>query len=196
MTLFHRIKWVMSILLVFVLIVATNLIDRDNFRRIKDSIVTIYEDRILAKDLIIEYLGLVHEKEMAVMSGDTDFYKERCGVVNQEFEHLTSRYRETKFTRKETVVFDKFQDDWEEMSKMEASSNVDNDSYKKLLFDCEDKLHQLAKIQVEESKNQLAIGKKAFSEIELFTQIEIYFLIFLAILVQIFILYRPKNTFS
>jgi hypothetical protein len=194
MTLFQRIKWVLSVLLVFSLILATNLIDRDNFRRIKDSIVTIYEDRIVAKDLIIEYLVLVHEKEMAVISGAPEFFEERNSQVNQEMERITSAYRQTKFTRKETLVFDKFQDDLEGMAKLEAALDTNSETYERLLFDCKDKLHQLAKIQVEESKNQVAIGKEAFDDIELFTQIEIYVLIFLAILVQIFILYRPRNT--
>lgn len=196
MTLFHRIKWVMSILLVFVLIVATNLIDKDNFRRIRDSIVTIYEDRIVSKDLIIEYLLLVHEKEMAVTSSDTTFFQGRNDQINQELEDLTSRYQATNSTRKEAEVFTKFRDDLEVMSKMEDSKDVYNGSYKRLLFDCKDKLDELAKIQVEESKNQVAISKEVFDDIELFTQIEIYFLVFLAILVQVFILYRPKNPIS
>ena len=65
MTFFTKIKWVLSVLLVFFLILATNLIDKDNFRRVKNSIVTIYEDRLVANDLIFELSQLVHQKELA-----------------------------------------------------------------------------------------------------------------------------------
>lgn len=73
MTFFNKIKWVLSILMVFVLIVTTNLIDRNNFIRVKDSVVTIYEDRLIAKDLIFEMSKAVQEKEVAVAASDTTF---------------------------------------------------------------------------------------------------------------------------
>ena len=55
MTFFNKIKWTLGILMVFVLIVTTNLIDRNNFVRVKDSVVSIYEDRLVAKNLILEF---------------------------------------------------------------------------------------------------------------------------------------------
>jgi len=56
MTFFNKIKWTLGILMVFVLIVTTNLIDRNNFVRVKDSVVSIYEDRLVAKNLILEFM--------------------------------------------------------------------------------------------------------------------------------------------
>jgi len=54
MRFYNKVKWVLGILIVFILILATNLIDRNNFIRVKDSVVTIYEDRLIASDLVFE----------------------------------------------------------------------------------------------------------------------------------------------
>ena len=74
MTLFEKVKWVLGILLIFVVVLTTNLVDRGNFNRIKNSVVTIYEDRIVANDLIFEISTLVHEKELAFRTSDSDFF--------------------------------------------------------------------------------------------------------------------------
>jgi hypothetical protein len=46
---------------------------------------------------------------------------------------------------------------------------------------------------LEEGSRQLKISRRAIDTIELFTQIEIYILIFLAIIVQIIVMYKPKE---
>lgn len=70
---YNKLKWILGILMVFVLIIATNLIDKNNFVRVRDSVVTIYEDRLVANDLIFEMLKSVQEKELAVAISDSTF---------------------------------------------------------------------------------------------------------------------------
>lgn len=53
--------------MVFALIVITNLIDKINFTKIKNSIVSIYEDSLVVNDLIFEILKLVQDKEMPIV---------------------------------------------------------------------------------------------------------------------------------
>ncbi|MDG1728743.1 MAG: hypothetical protein P8K68_03220 [Algibacter sp.] len=74
MTFYNKIKWVLGISMIFILILSTNLIDRNSFVRMKDSVVTIYEDRIIANDLIFEMSKSVHEKEIAVALLDSVFF--------------------------------------------------------------------------------------------------------------------------
>lgn len=38
----------------FFLVLATNLVDRSNFNRIKNSVISIYEDRLVAKGIIFD----------------------------------------------------------------------------------------------------------------------------------------------
>ena len=44
-----------------------------------------------------------------------------------------------------------------------------------------------------EGKKQMSISKRAIDSIELFTQLEIYALIFLGIIVQVIVIYNPKE---
>jgi hypothetical protein len=64
MTLYHKVKWVLGIFMIFILIIATNLIDKSNFTRVKDSVVAIYEDRLIANDLIFEISNSIGQKEV------------------------------------------------------------------------------------------------------------------------------------
>jgi hypothetical protein len=191
MTLFYKIKWALGILLVFFLILATNLIDRENFRKVRNSIITIYEDRLVANDLIFEYLRLIHEKELAAISSNAAFFRARNSAVNQEIERLTVQYRTTRLTNREANVFNRFQEDLKKLEEMEAAANVNNGSYRDLLSASKEKLTELSKIQLKEGRNQMNLSKEAVADVELFTQLEIYFLFFLAIIVQVFILYTP-----
>ena len=54
-------------------------------------------------------------------------------------------------------------------------------------------LISLSAIQLEEGRKQVSISKKAIDVVELFTNMEIYILIFLAVLIQIIIIYSPKK---
>ncbi|WP_238567154.1 MCP four helix bundle domain-containing protein [Jejuia pallidilutea] len=125
MTFFNKIKWVLSILMVFVLIVTTNLIDRNNFIRVKDSVVTIYEDRLIAKDLIFEMSKAVQEKEVAVAASDTTFFNQYNNKVNDDIQSLISRFEQTKLTLDESKVFDNLKENFQKLKTLE---NVFKDS--------------------------------------------------------------------
>ncbi|GAL70380.1 hypothetical protein [Jejuia pallidilutea] len=57
-------------------------------------------------------------------------------------------------------------------------------------------LDELSEIQINEGKRQMSISQKAIDTVELFTQIEIYLLVFLAIVIQIIVMYNPKQNKS
>lgn len=193
MTLVSKVRWVLGILMVFILIVTTNLIDRDNFRRINDSVVAIYEDRLVAKDLVFEFSRLIHEKEIALTAQNLNFFATRNKTIHDEIEGLTLDYLETRLTKKEERVFNELQDNLKTLAKYEEEIQVDQSAaIKKQLIIVKDNLYELSKIQLEEGRRQVAISEKAMATVELFTQLEIYFLIALAILIQIIIIYKPK----
>lgn len=67
MTLFIKIKWVLGIVLVFLLVLTTNLVDRQNFLVVKESMEAIYADRLVAQDIIFDLSKLIWEKEAAYL---------------------------------------------------------------------------------------------------------------------------------
>lgn len=197
MTFFSKIKWILGILLVFLLILATNLMDRHNFVSVRDSVVSIYEDRLVAKGLIFNISTAIHEKEMAISAKDTAFFNNRNGAINTDLNIYVKQFEQTKLTRNETEIFQKLKINTEKLLAAEThfiSSNFEN---KNALFTATSKvkenLYELSKIQLDEGKRQMSISRKAIDTIELFTQIEIYILIFLAIVIQAIIIYSPKK---
>jgi hypothetical protein len=194
----NKVKWVLGLFLVFFLIIATNLIDKNNFKRIRDTVVTIYEDRLVAQDLILKLKVLVQEKEMAFVLSDTSFFKERNTAVNREIEGIISRYLTTKLTGDEERAFTRLQASLGTLIKLESSNDnvqpTDRSKYKKQIGLIKENLQELSDIQLEEGRRQSSLSKEVLETVELFTQIEIYVLVILAILIQILVIYSPKKS--
>jgi len=193
MTFFTKVKWILGVLLIFVLILATNLIDKDNFQRVKDSIVTIYEDRLVAVDLIFELSQLLQQKELAAATADTEFFNTANQRVNENISILVEKYLTTKLTDREERVFGMLQDDVADLQKMEPPVPENEEAYLKGLSLIKDDLRELTKIQLKEGQNQMAMSEEAFKNVELYTRVEIYLLIFLAIAIQLIIIYTPRK---
>ncbi|MEW4924414.1 MCP four helix bundle domain-containing protein [Algibacter sp. 2305UL17-15] len=197
MKFYNKIKWILGILIVFVLIITTNLVDKNNFTRVRDAVVTIYEDRLIAKDLIFEMLKAVHEKEVAVALSDSLFFLQENDKINNDVQSLISRYEQTKLTSEESSVFEDLKDNFQSLKIAEgsyiASYPKDENNLVEQISEVKENLSELSKIQLNEGRRQMSISKKALETVELFTHIEIYLLIFLAIIIQIIIMYNPKK---
>lgn len=197
MAFYNKIKWILGILMVFVLIVTTNLIDRNNFVRVRDSVVTIYEDRLIANDLIFEISKLVQEKEMAVAMSDSVFFEEQNPNVNKTIQGFISSFEQTKLTPEESQVFSDLKENIQALMDSEndfVSSNFETKTeVLGHISSITGDLGRLSKIQLSEGSRQMSISKRAIDTVELFTQIEIYLLVFLAIIVQIIVMYNPKK---
>lgn len=193
MKLFDKIKWVLGILLVFVLIVATNLIDRDNFRKVSNSVETIYEDRLVVKEVLFELSHLIHDKELAATAGDLIYFTDKNSKANLEIDQLMEQFLSTETTKQEAETFQVFQEDIQEVRALEPPTEESIEVYKKKILEVKEGLYKLAKIQVREGRNQMLISRNAMKEVELFTSIEIYLMIFLAIAIQIIVMYRPSE---
>lgn len=197
MTILNKIKWITSILLVFAIILTTNLIDRDNFNKLRYSVVTIYEDRVVANDLIFEISLLIREKEIALAASDSTFFLKRNDEINESIQNHIEKFEHTKLTTKEAKIFYNLKDGLRALEKQEIEfinsgfrKNIDLlNSIKAIVIN----LHDLSKVQLEEGRKQMALSNKTMKTIELFTQIEVIFLILMAVLVQIIILYNPKQ---
>ncbi len=197
MAFYDKLKWILGILMVFALIIATNLIDKNNFVRVRDSVVTIYEDRLIAKDLIFEMLKSVQQKEIAVRLSDSTFFNQRSLKVNNNLKSLISSFEQTKLTTEENKVFDDLKKNFQLLFDSEDqylnSDYKDNSQVVSHIESIKENLDGLSKIQLIEGSRQMSISKRALDTIKLFTQIEIYLLVFLAIVIQIIVMYKPKE---
>jgi hypothetical protein len=193
-----KVKWILGISVVFFSIIATNLIDRMSFERVKDSVVAIYEDRLVAKDLVFELSLYVQEKEVAKASNDFVFFNKRNKVVNDSIEQLTIKFLRTEMTEREARVFNDLQLNLVKLKGLESSidleQEVEKGDFKIQLVRIKENLHDLSKIQLIEGKRQVFLSERAMDTVDLFTKLEILVLIILAVLVQIIVIYRPKQS--
>ena len=194
---YNKLKWVLGFLMVFVLIIATNIIDKNNFIRVKDSVVTIYEDRLIANDLIFEMSKAVQEKEVAAILADSLFFSQRNAKINNDLDGFVSRFEETKLTVQERSLLGDLKQNIAALKKSEVAfvgSGFDSESdVVKHISGIQGNLYDLSKIQLSEGGRQMSISQKTIDTVELFTQIEIYLLVFLAIVIQRIVMYKPKE---
>jgi hypothetical protein len=197
MSFINKLKWVLGILVVFLLIVSTNLIDRNNFVRVKESVETIYEDRLIAKKLIFEMLKSVHQKELALAKNDTTFFNSRNSEVNKNLKNSILKFENTKLTVAESKIFNSLKENIDQLSAIEITyrDSEFNKPSKPLaqIEKVKQNLYDLSNIQLDEGSRQLSISKKAIDNVELFTQLEIIMLVILAIVIQIIVIYRPRQ---
>lgn len=198
MKFYNKLKWILGIMIVFVLIVTTNLIDRNNFIRVKGSVETLYEDRLKANDLLFDLSQAIQEKEVAILKADTLFFSARNAALNREIQTYIDLYEQTQLTSDESRLFNKLREDLRVLEKEEnafiGSSYSNNSDLLISSTNIKANLKALSKIQLLEGRRQVSISNKAIDTVELYTHIEIYLLAFLAIVVQILILYSPKKS--
>jgi hypothetical protein len=104
---------------------------------------------------------------------------------------------ETKITKEERVAFNSLINHVENLQRLESeymdSKFRDKSELLSLISDIKDDLYDLSKVQLKEGKRQMSLSEKTMDTIELFTQVEIIFLIVMAVLIQLIVLYQPKD---
>lgn len=194
MTIYSKIRWVASILLVFFIVLITNLVDRNHFNRLSYSVTTMYEDRLVASDLIFQMSRLIQEKELAAATMDTTFFNRRSDALNAEISGLAEVYKRTKLTEKEQLFFTRLLGEFDALKEKEQDSeNMAFQNVQERIERINQHLNALSKIQLQEGRRQVLISDKAKAAINLFTQWEIIFLILMAVMVQVIILYKPSE---
>lgn len=182
-----KFKLAAGILLVFFIVLVTNVIDKENFNKLSYSVTTIYEDRVVAADLIFEISRIVQQLEVELLTDST--LTTANAATFTAIDALTDRYGQTKLTRREAGLLSQLKRDINTLKNLtpaegkpamiDAIHNIDED------------LYNLSKIQVEEARRQVTISNQAIDNIALFTRWEIIFLIVIAVIVQIIIFYNP-----
>jgi cell division protein FtsL len=194
MSLYNKIKWILGILSVFFIILATNLIDRKNFKIVKNSVETIYADRLLAQDILLDLSGFIWEKELAQIKYDRLQFENKNITINTRVEELMDLFSETRLTYREEIVFGQLEKNFERLKGFERTEiQLPNPKFSEYLGLIKDNLDDLSEIQIEEGKRELFESQRAMASVDLFTHLEIYALIIIAIFIQIVVMYNPKK---
>lgn len=197
MNIFSKLKWIAALVLVFCVILATNLIDQNHFKHLQESVHTIYADRLVAKDYLNDITLSLKEIEYYsnCQQVEQDEWKEVRIRNTKHINTLIDLYINTKFTQEENELFQIFQTEWEllQESLSENASMAPQKQVKIQFNSCFIYLEKLSKLQVTEGEKQLSESTISIQAIDLFTTIEIYALLAIAILIQVLILYSSKS---
>lgn len=192
----NKFKWVAGLALIIALILATNFIDKNNFKRIQDSVVSIYEDRLLAKDLIFDMQLELHQKELLIAQNKDSVYVKQRPASQKNIIASIEKFALTEITREEQKVFNKLEEELDVLFQLESRATTNEMNLSKIntqLTSINTTLSKLSDIQIKEGNRQMHIGKKAMESMELMTQMEIWVMLILAVIILFVILYSPKD---
>lgn len=188
-----KVKWIAGILLVFLIILSTNLVDRANFSKIKDTVTTIYEDRIVASDLLLDMVILFHQKERIYDSSDLNLMQQQNVAINRQVDALVKKFEQTKLTETEQTIFNSLKAKIQILREYEKSENTSKThKYDETLDVMIQELQKLSHIQVKEGKEQMLISQEAMNTMNVFTKVEIALLVLMVISLLLIVFLKSK----
>lgn len=188
-------------MLVVLLVLATNLSDSRNYQRLQDSVVSIYEDRLVIKEQLFDLHQCLDEKEEALLMNDTAFFTSSIARRSSTIiKNAVNKLHDAKHSKEEGVLVREFDNRLDRYFELEDTDDpatlFEYETKKSLLKALEDlnhKLFELSKIQVDEGHEEMLAATASMDSINFFTRMETIALIVIGVLVQIAILFNPKR---
>ena len=197
MNIFNKLKWFLAVLGIFLIILTTNLIDKKNFLRVEESVEIIYNERLLAKEILLNVSIQFHQKELAYALNDSNYLQYQNDAVNSKISELLRMFVRAKSTKEEEIILDDLNENHARLIELESKSQLKERLYSsdcvQIFSAINANISALSAEQVKEGKLQKFNARDAVERIKLFSKIEIYILIFLTIVLLGIILYNPKN---
>ncbi|MBT30999.1 MAG: hypothetical protein CMO01_15175 [Thalassobius sp.] len=201
MILKQKFKTALALGFVFFLILATNMVDNNHFKIVKESLATVYADRIVVKDYLYKIARQIQLKKTTLYQEDLAKIKRINQVTNDSIQTLINKYTETKLTNDEADIFNTLQHHLFELRVLEKSLNEQSElskdstlfeninlQYSIIMFD----LDALSEIQVKESERQIVYSTRAIKNSNTISRIEIIVLIVIGVMIQLVIFYKPR----
>ncbi|MEQ9468034.1 MAG: MCP four helix bundle domain-containing protein [Ekhidna sp.] len=200
LSLSQRIRAGVSLVVVFLLVLATNLIDKNHFRVVQENLKTVYEDRLLAKDYLYKLSRQIQLKKEMIQNPGVENLIEINRSLDDSIQTLLNKFATTKLTEKESKYFASLQENILLLSRYE-NNNIFNESLapeapfspgeEKYFQSIYEDMDALFKIQLMESNRVINNSNRAIDKSNLISRIEIIVLITLGILIQLVVFLKP-----
>lgn len=190
----QRIRTGLSLLLVFALIFATNILDKRHFKTAQNSINSVYEDRLLVKGYIYELNNIFHRKQLLVVTNDLT--QDEILSDQARIDTLIEKFSRTQLTYTESKYLDRLQEDtqaFQQLAAMADTSQLAQTSLTNNLTGIQQTLNQLADIQIEEGENILKMAQHSLTMNAFVSKMETWALIIIGIILQFLIFFRPGS---
>ncbi|MFC4689929.1 MCP four helix bundle domain-containing protein [Dokdonia genika] len=184
-----------ALLVVFIIVIATNLVDKRHFNTAQETVTTIYEDRVVAQHYLFKMNSIIYQKEEQFLK------KSATNTVIEEdatLEALMDKFSATKLTPAERENFESLQEHIAILHRIEDKyrnqSDASEQAIPKIFSKIKTDLNNLADIQMKEGENRLLSAKKSLSTTNFLSHLEIIIVIVVGIIVQFIIFQRVKTT--
>jgi hypothetical protein len=157
----NHMKWTYSIqnkmaasgalLMLCMLVLFSNYMDRDHTTNVKNSISTLYEDRLVVEDYILKMTIDIYQIKQALhLAGQHDEPSaDQITALLSHIDGLSKAYQKTKFTKTEDVTFAELLKTLNEFKSLSSQSDPDKLTLANQALVL---LNELSAIQLEESK--------------------------------------------
>ncbi|MEL6556959.1 MAG: MCP four helix bundle domain-containing protein [Bacteroidota bacterium] len=196
----QRIRTALALLVVFLIVIATNMIDKNHFATVQKSVRTIYDDRMVAKNYIYKISRQLALKRGVLQSGNKENIIRLNSSYNDSIQSLIEKYGQTKLTEREVRRFQLLKDNLDRLYQSENFLEGEITLSTELSLPNEFELHfanvtedldTLAEIQMSEGRREKAISNRAVESSNLISKLEIGFVILIGFLIQILIFVKP-----
>lgn len=201
MTLSQRLRMGAALVVVFLLVLATNLMDSNHFKVVQKGLTTVFEDRLLAKDYLYKISRQVQKKKEIIQSSDIEELTDLNEMLNDSIQVLIHRFASTELTENESLAFESLQTHIRSLNEYESnllrneSINTElniagSERYFSAIYG---DLDSLFKIQLEESDRVISNSNRTIDTSNRISRIEIGVLIVIGLLIQLLIFLRPMK---
>ncbi len=171
-----------------------NVIDRNNVSELGDSFSSVYEDRLLVESYIYKLSDHLYQKQLLIdqCSGLEDINQMRAQIArhNVAISGLIQEYEKTKLTNQESIFFNAFKKNINEMISLEDQFLKSQNSMSAVPFldqqftTASSNLNQLSSIQIAEGKTMTDHSKKIVAGSSILTQFELAMIIVIGLIIQ------------
>lgn len=200
LNLVNKIRAGAALAMVFLLIIATNMVDSNHFKVVRKSLTIVYEDRLLAKDYIYKISRQLQVKRVLMQNIDNDQLFAINSAVNDSIQSLILKYEVTKLTENELVRFESLKEKFSQLiayeNELPQGESLDREFHslktvQDLFMEIYNDLDFLSQIQLEESKREINHSNKTISKSNFISRLEIAALIIIGIMIQLLIFIKP-----
>lgn len=172
-----------ALLSLCLLVLFSNYMDRDHTRNVKNSLTTLYEDRLVTETYILRMTNDIYRiKEILnALTSNISGEENRIGDLLSDIDSISDAYRNTKLTAKEGVKFAELS---RIITQFKVSLTKGIDLGAKNMNEALALLNELSAIQLEESKLIMNQAETLFFSSKVSTQFALAVMIVILLVLQ------------
>ncbi|MCM5664090.1 MCP four helix bundle domain-containing protein [Galbibacter mesophilus] len=190
----YKVNLAFILVTVILLILATNLIDKNHFTTAQDALKSVYEDRLIAQNYLYKINDIVYQKERKLLYDAGNSVKPGN---ESSLEGLLDKYGKTKLTTSERRKFESLQENLSKLAVLEKDfekgKEVSEMQTKDVLQNIKTDLNGLSEIQLKEGKNRTQFAQKSLNTTNMLSNLELGFLIIIGVIAQFIIFFKVNK---